>query len=93
MIKENRRIEEVRMKLKKADELKKEALDISRFLSQDKTALSEIEEVKIELEARCTTKTIVFKRGDLFNAVIYPMLDIMEAYLAKKEKEWRSFEI
>lgn len=93
MIKENKRIEEVRAKLKKADELQKEALDISRFLSQDKMALSEIEEVKIELQARCTTKTIVFKRGDLFNAVIYPMLDTMEAYLAKKEKEWRSFEI
>lgn len=93
MIKENKRVEEVRAKLKKADKLKEEALNISRFLSQDKTALSEIEEVKIELEARCTTKTIVFKRGDLFNAVIYPMLDIMEAYLAKKEKEWRSFEI
>lgn len=93
MIKENKRIEEVRMKLKKADKLKEEALNISRFLSQDKTPLSEIEDVKIELRARCTTKSIVIERGELFDTVVYPMLDTMEAYLAKKEKEWKSFEI
>lgn len=93
MIKENRRIEEVRVKLKKADELKEEMVVISNFLPQDRPTIKDVVGVKIELLSRRKNENIVIKRGELFDMVIYPMLDTMEAYLAKKEKEWKSFEI
>lgn len=93
MITENKKVEEVRAKLKKADELRKELLNISKFLSQECTTIKDVEGVKIVLLSRCMNKDIVIEKGELFDMVIHPMINTMEAYLAEKEKEWKSFEI
>ena len=88
MITENKRVEEVRAKLKKADELRKELLGISRFLT-----IKDVENVQIVLLSKQFNKDLIIEKGELFDKVIHPIINTMEEYLAKKEKEWRSFEI
>ena len=88
MITENKRVEEVRAKLKKADELRKELLGISRFLT-----IKDVENVQIVLLSKQFNKDLIIENGELFDKVIHPIINTMEEYLAKKEKEWRSFEI
>lgn len=88
MITENKRVEEVRAKLKKADELRKELLGISRFLT-----IKDVENVQIVLLSKCFNKDLIIEKGELFDKVIHPIINTMEEYLAKKEKEWESLEI
>lgn len=88
MITEDKRVEEVRAKRKEADELRKELLEISRFLT-----IKDVESVKIVLLSRYMKEDVVIERGELFDMVIHPIINTMKEYLAKKEKEWKSFEI
>ena len=88
MIKENKRIEEVRAKLKKADELRKELLGISRFLT-----IKDVENVQIVLLSKRFNKDLIIEKGELFDMVILSIINTMKEYLAKKEKEWESLEI
>lgn len=88
MITENKRVEEVRVKLKKADELRKELLGISRFLT-----IKDVENIQIVLLSKRFNKDLIIEDGELFDMVIHPIINTMKEYLARKEKEWESLEI